>query len=78
MREFSPIPDPSGALQPPNRYPPTAVGVDTPEPDPAPAPFRRARQRHSFLRRVLNLAVGVPVYGAVLAVRALRGLIHRA
>ncbi|HEX2091877.1 MAG TPA: hypothetical protein VHG28_05710 [Longimicrobiaceae bacterium] len=34
MREFLPIPDPSGSLQPPRRYPPTAVGVETPEPEP--------------------------------------------
>jgi hypothetical protein len=42
MRELRPVPDPSGALQPPRRDPPTAVGVETPEPEPQP------RQRARF------------------------------
>ena len=41
MREFRPVPDPSGALQPPRRNPPTAVGVAMPEPEPVPS--RRTR-----------------------------------
>lgn len=41
MREFKPIPDPSGSLQPPRRNPPTAVGVETPEPEPQPQPRTR-------------------------------------
>ena len=32
MRSFEPVPDPRGALRPPGRLPPTAVGVGTPEP----------------------------------------------
>ncbi len=38
-----PQPEPRGALVPPNRYPPTAIGTDTPEP---PKPPRQSRQVH--------------------------------
>jgi hypothetical protein len=68
MRDFEPIPDPSGALQPPNRLPPTAVGTETPEPE----PFRRSsavRSRPtSLLGSVLEAVLAVPVLviGAVL------------
>ena len=34
--EFIPETQTSGALVPPGRRPPTAVGVETPEPEPAP------------------------------------------
>ena len=52
-------PEPSGALVPPDRHPPTAIGTDTPEP---PRPPRHARhvtvERHVFfgpdVRRMLS------------------------
>lgn len=34
--DFTPETQPSGALVPPGRLPPTAVGVMTPEPEPGP------------------------------------------
>lgn len=37
-----PQPEPRGALVPPDRHPPTAIGTDTPEP---PRPPRRTRHR---------------------------------
>ena len=58
MREFRPVPDPSGALQPPDRWPPTAVGTATP--DPEPRPFSRVRRR-SLLHRLVEGALGVSV-----------------
>ena len=45
MREFRPIPDPAGALQPPNRRPPTAVATATPEPNRAPRAAELASRR---------------------------------
>ena len=41
--EQVPQPESRGALVPPDRHPPTAIGVDTPEP---PRPPRRARHVH--------------------------------
>jgi hypothetical protein len=61
MREFQPIPDPGGALQPPNRRPPTAVGVETPDPEPAPRPSVPARQAQSLLESVLEVVLAVPI-----------------
>lgn len=34
-------PQPYGQLVPPRRFPPTAVGVETPDPEPEPHPRRR-------------------------------------
>jgi hypothetical protein len=53
MREFQPVPDPSGSLQPPDRWPPTAVGTETPEPEPESAPPARRGLSH-LLRRLLR------------------------
>lgn len=36
-------PEPRGALVPPDRHPPTAIGTDTPEPPPPPRPLRHTR-----------------------------------
>jgi hypothetical protein len=72
MSRFRPIPDPSGALQPPNRYPPTAVGVGTPEPDPRPAPPRRRAARGSLVTRVARGMVRIPLRAVNIAARAVR------
>ena len=63
MAEFEPIPDPSGALQPPNRRPPTAVGAEAsgPDPRPAPRPSVPLRPRASFLKRAAEVVLAVPV-----------------
>jgi hypothetical protein len=63
MREFRPIPDPAGALQPPNRRPPTAVATATPEPNRAPgAAGRPVRPKlTSVLLDSLAGFVAVPV-----------------
>lgn len=67
MAEFAPIPDPSGAMDPPRRNPPTAVGA--PAFDPAPSPFDRpwARRRPSLIRQlaVAALEVADEVAGAL-------------
>jgi hypothetical protein len=66
MGEFRPVPDPSGARQPPRRYPPTAVGVETPEPEPVPS--RRTRfarlwaSNPSVLSDALRGIIEVPVW----------------
>jgi hypothetical protein len=54
MREFQPVPDPSGSLRPPDRWPPTAVGTETPEPEPESAPPAR-RGRFHLLRRLVGI-----------------------
>ncbi len=63
MRDFEPVPDPSGALQPPNRLPPTAVGAATPDPDPRPAPRPSipAVPKRSGLEKVLEAVLLVPL-----------------
>ena len=78
MREFRPEPETSGALQPPNRYPPTAVGVDTPAPEPDGREFVRLPAKRSLFARALRLAIGIPVVGLALAFKRARGLVHRA
>lgn len=62
MREFRPVPDPSGSLQPPNRRPPTAVGAETPEPEPRPSPTspRRGRRRRGRLAALLESTLAIP------------------
>lgn len=80
-REFTPEPEPSGSLEPPKRYPPTAVGTGTPNPDPdgedaAPARGRRRRLPSSAMI-MLQLLVAVPVLGFRLGRSVVRRLIHR-
>ena len=41
-----PQPEPRGALVPPGRHPPTALGTDTPEPPRPPHPLRQHWQSH--------------------------------
>jgi hypothetical protein len=50
--EYVPEPLPGGSLGPPRRYPPTAVGVMTPEPEPA--PFARRSGTYYLLAPVLR------------------------
>jgi hypothetical protein len=59
--EFDPIPEPSGALVPPMRYPPTAAGLATlPPPRPArvPTPARREPLLQA-IRRAVDRALDV-------------------
>lgn len=49
-RNELPEPEDRGALAPPGRRPPTAVGAATPEPPPAPRP-----QRHSHTERTVHI-----------------------
>lgn len=77
MREFRPIPDPSGSLQPPNRRPPTAVGAETPEPELPPRPRaepRRRPRRRPKLEAVLDVVLGIPVEIFKIARRRVREL----
>jgi len=78
MTEFKPIPDPAGALEPPRRYPPTAVGAATPAPEPLPRPgqSRRSSIRPAVLKLALLAAVGVPLLAVKLVVRAGLRLVH--
>ena len=73
MREFRPIPDPSGSLQPPNRRPPTAVGAETPEPELPPRPLAEPRRR-TKLEAVLDVVLGIPVEIFKIARRRVREL----
>lgn len=62
MTDFIPTPDPAGALGPPNRLPPTAVGTSTPPPEeplfPRPRPIRLSRSVLAALRDKLLRALG--------------------
>ena len=63
MQQSEPVPEPSGALQPPNRLPPTAIGAATPDPDPRPAPRPSipVPSRPSRLEQVLEAVLLIPV-----------------
>ena len=54
--DFSPVPEPSGALVPPRRVPPTAVATATPPPPRPSRPVRTVRRTGPFeaLRRGVN------------------------
>lgn len=54
---FHPIPQTSGALGPPDRHPPTAVGVATPPPPPNRGRIVRATPAGPF-RRAIRSALG--------------------
>lgn len=60
--DFTPETQPSGALEPPRRVPPTAVGVMTPEPEPGPHSHHHSRARvpspAEVLRPVLRAVAG--------------------
>lgn len=70
--EWSPQPEPGGALEPPRRNPPTAVGVATPPP-PRPRPSyadrpgrRRRRLAAGFVGSLLAVsAVGLATMGSL-------------
>ena len=53
MKDRTPEPQPDGFLDPPRRFPPTAVGVATPPP---PRGHRRAPRSESRLRRRVRSA----------------------
>jgi hypothetical protein len=80
-QEFRPEPDPSGALQPPDRVPPTAVGAGTPsaasEPDPESRPSVRLRRIPSPALIMLKLVVALPLLGFELGRRVVRQLVRR-
>ena len=48
--------EPYGALVPPGRRPPTAIGADSPEPSPAPRPRRHYRHIERTVRIGPDLA----------------------
>lgn len=75
MTEFKPIPDPAGSLEPPRRYPPTAVGAATPPEPPRRPVTARAKARPSKLALALQLALILPLLGAKVAVRAAKKLV---
>ena len=58
--DFTPEPQASGALEPPRRLPPTAVGVMTPEPEPRPYSHHQSQARIPSPAEVLR-----PVFRAV-------------
>ncbi|HEX8673826.1 MAG TPA: hypothetical protein VF710_18155 [Longimicrobium sp.] len=55
--DFTPETEPSGALVPPTRLPPTAVGVMTPEPEPAPHAHYNSHARIPSPAEVLRPAI---------------------
>ena len=55
----APVPDPSGALEPPNRKPPTAVAVSTPDPPRPPRSLRHALQSDPRTRQFVDKAIQV-------------------
>jgi hypothetical protein len=61
--DFTPETQPGGALEPPRRVPPTAVGVMTPEPEPGPhahpASHNRVPSPAEVLRPVFRAVAGV-------------------
>jgi hypothetical protein len=65
--DFTPETQTGGALEPPRRVPPTAVGVMTPEPEPAPHAHHGSHNRVPSPAEVLR-----PVFRAVAG--ALRGV----
>lgn len=74
MREFEPVPQPSGSLEPPRRFPPTAVGVETPEPEPQPRAARGFAQRPlRHLETALRMTIGLGLAVAGAALRTLSG-----
>ena len=50
----TPLPDPSGSLEPPNRKPPVAVAVSTPEPPRPPRSIRNALQSDPRTRKFVD------------------------
>lgn len=77
---FPPTPQSAGALGPPDRHPPTAVGVATPPPPPPPNRGRAARSAPMGpLRRLLRACSGTVRDAAGAVGHAVAGLFaHRA
>ena len=65
MPEFQPIPDPSGALGPPDRYPPTAVATEAPVPPEKPRHGARIKKPPLLRALLLPLALAFGVARAV-------------
>jgi len=79
-RDFEPVPDPAGSLEPPRRYPPTAVGAATPLPEPQPRRVTGSiyfRGHDSALARAAKLAIALPVTGAIVAGKAIGRVARR-
>ena len=55
--DFLPEPEPSGALAPPRRYPPTAIAVETPPPPPG--------RMFSILRMAFFIAIVAGTVGSI-------------
>ena len=64
--QFEPQPEEKGFLSPPNRRPPTAVGVSTPPPPPPPFHRTGKRRAHRFFRPAYMLTVSSVVGGTAL------------
>ena len=78
---WPPDPEPGGALNPPNRRPPTAVGIATPPPPPEQPRYRnhlsrlRRRLAEGFTGAVLaGSAVGVATIGSLTSALFATGL----
>jgi len=61
MKDNPREPQPDGFLDPPRRFPPTAVGVATPPP---PRRGRSPQRPSSWIRRTIRRAVSLTVLGA--------------
>ena len=59
VSDDAPLPDPSGALEPPNRQPPTALSVATPQPPRPPRSIRNALQSDPRTRQFVDGAIRV-------------------
>jgi hypothetical protein len=55
MSDFARPTHAAGSLDPPSRFPPTAVGAATPEPEPHPQSASGQWPKRSFLRRKCKL-----------------------
>lgn len=59
VSDDAPLPDPRGALDPPDRKPPTAIAVATPPPPRPPRSVRNALQSDPRTRRLVDNAIRV-------------------
>ncbi len=71
MRDPDPVPESRGSLVPPVRYPPTEIGVATPEP-PVPPSLVARRRREPGLLRLVRMIAAIPLDLADALVAALR------
>jgi hypothetical protein len=59
VSDDAPLPDPSGALDPPDRKPPTAVATTAPQPPRPPRSFRHALESDPRTRQFVDNAIRV-------------------